>query len=123
MADWYVSSTKYATQSAWVTSHTYSIGDFIVPTAPANGAKFVFRCTTAGTTSGSEPSWTIVDGSTNTSGTADFTNVTGESTYGWNAAAGDYNTIVRTTSTRPNPGDRIFISSDHSESVVTLTIG
>lgn len=122
MADWYVSSTKYATYTAFAASHAYSIGDLIIPTSPASQAKWVFRCTTAGTSS-TEPSWTAVNNGTNTSGGATFTNVTGQSTYAWNAAAGDYNTLMRGTNTRAGPGDNIYISSDHSESVVTLTIG
>src|SRR5689334_14831968 len=113
MADWYVSSSKYATYTAFAASHAYSIGDFVVPTSPTSQSKWVHRCTTAGTSS-TEPTWATTNNGTCTSGGATFTNVTGQSTYAWSAAAGDYNTLVRSTSTRVTPGDRIFISSDHS---------
>src|SRR3569833_3159804 len=109
MADWYESYTKYATYTAFAASHAYSVGDFVIPSSPSAGAKCVFRCTTAGTSS-TEPSWNVADSGTSTSGTATFTNVTGQSTYAWNAAAGDYNSIMRSVSTRTNPGDRVFIS-------------
>lgn len=122
MADWYISSTKYATYTAFVGSHAYSIGDLVVPTAPTGGAKWVHRCTTAGTST-TEPTWATTNNGTCTSGGATFTNVTGQSTYAWSAAAGDYPTLVRTTSTRPQGGDRIFISSDHSESTPSNTYG
>src|ERR1044071_8617824 len=93
MADWYVSSTKYATYSAWVGSHAFSVGDFVVPTAPAVAQKFVFRCTTAGTTT-TEPSWNVTNNGTSTSGTAVFTNVTGQSTYGWEIGRAHVSTPV-----------------------------
>lgn len=117
MADWYVSSTKYSTYSAWVVSHTYSVGDFIVPTAPAAGAKWVFRCTTGGTTSGAEPSWTSTNNGTTSSGTATFTNVTGQSTYAWSAAAGDHQTLVGSVAARVAGGDSVWVSSDHTETI------
>jgi hypothetical protein len=115
MADWYISSAAYSGISAFVASHAYSIGDFVVPTSPTARNKFVFRCTTAGTSS-TEPSWTGAgfDGSTITSGGATFTNVTGRSAYFWSAAAGDLATLLNWTTGR-NVTDRFFISSDHSE--------
>jgi hypothetical protein len=116
MADWYVSSAAYAGVAAFVASHAYNVGDLLKPTAPATGREYVFRCTTAGT-SGTEPTWSsaINDGNTITSGGATFTNISGRSTYGWGAAAGTLYCISVQISNRPAVGDRVFVSSDHSE--------
>lgn len=86
-------------------------------TAPATGHEYAFRCTTAGT-SGSEPTWPVNDGDTVTTGGATFTNVSGKSTYGWSAAAGSLYSISAfgPDGGRTLVGDRIFLSSDHSES-------
>lgn len=119
MADWYVSSTAYAAITAFVPSVAYSVGDIRKPTAPVLKAQWVFRCTTAGT-AGTEPAWPTANNSTITTGGATFTNVTGQSTYGWSAAAGDVPTLVGAVGTfRFAGGDRMFISSDHSETQTT----
>lgn len=55
----------------WVTATAYSLGDYVEPTTP-NG--FVYECTTAGTSGGSEPSWpTSGIGTTVADGTAVWT--------------------------------------------------
>jgi hypothetical protein len=124
MADWYVSSAAYAAVPAWQATHAYTVGQFVRPTAGAIGTSWVYRCTTAGTSSGTEPVWGTVAGANNdpfTDGTAGFTNVTGQSAYGWSAAAGTLYTLtggnarVRLTT----PTERVFLSSDHSESSVS----
>lgn len=116
MADWYFSSAVYATLSVWTASHAYSIGDIVRPTAPATNAQYTYRCTTAGTSGTTEPTWPTTNNSTVTNGGATFTNVTGQGTYGWSAAGGAlYGALDRQA-----VGDRVFLSSDHSE---TQTIG
>jgi hypothetical protein len=83
----------------------------------------VFRCTTAGTAS-TEPAWPTGNNATITTGGATFTNVTGQSTYFWTAAAGDHQTLNGTTGAlRFAAGDRVFISSDHAETVTSGTCG
>ncbi len=52
--------------ATWTAGHQYSIDDVVNPTTPAG---FSYRCTTGGTSGGSEPSWvgryqTITDGAT-----------------------------------------------------------
>src|SRR4029077_14744372 len=111
MADWYVSSAAYAAIAAFVPSAAYTVGNIVKPTAPALKAQWVFRCTTAGTAS-TEPAWPTTNNSTITTGGATFTNVTGQSTSGWSAAAGDIPTLIL-TSPRFAGGDRMFVSSDH----------
>lgn len=85
-------------------------------TAPAFNAQYAFRCTTAGTAA-TEPAWPANNNATVTTGGATFTNVTGQSTYGWSAAAGNLYCITPAGAgtTRFAVGDRAFLSSDHSE--------
>src|SRR5215472_16655233 len=121
MADWYVSSAAYNAVPAFQTTHAYSIGDIIRPTAAIYGNRFCYRCTTAGTSAASEPSWTITNNATTTSGGATFTCVGGQSTYGWSACAGDVVSITNTPSGTPRisaAGDRTFVSQDHTETAV-----
>jgi SPRY domain len=124
MADWYVSSAKFATVPAWVGTHAYNVGDFVKATAPASQKEYVWRCTTAGTSSSTEPTWSTsyADSSTKIDGGVTWTNVTGQSAYGWNAAAGTLACIDNTNSCRPLAGDRVFLSSDHSESFSSINI-
>jgi hypothetical protein len=122
VADWYTSSAAYAGLTAFVASHAYSIGDIVVPTAPALKAKWVFRCTTAGSSS-TEPTWPTANNATITTGGATFTNVTGQSSYAWGAAAGDIPTLLGAVGTfRFAAGDRMFVSSDHSETQTSQSV-
>ena len=115
MADWYVSSLAWAAISQFAASGVYSVGNIVRPlTAPAFAAQYAFRCTTAGTAS-TEPAWPVANNATVTTGGATFTNVSGQSTYGWSAAAGNLYCISSGGSNRPAVGDRVFLSSDHSE--------
>ena len=118
MADWYVSSVAYAATPVFQISHAYVVGDIIRPTTSIQSTMWVFRVTTAGTSAASEPSWTTTNNGTTTSGSAVFTNVTAQSAYGWAAAGGNLRSIG---GTRPVAGDRVFLSSDHSESVSSTT--
>jgi hypothetical protein len=128
MAQWYVSSVKYNAVAAYQNTHAYNVGDFIRATAPSANNLHVFRCTTAGTSGGSEPSWNVsAENNTTTAGTAVFTVVTGQSTYGWSAAAGNLATLDNTgTMTTPwasAGGDTIFLDSAHAQtqaSAVTI---
>jgi len=81
------------------------------------------RCTVAGTSAGSEPTWPTANNGTVASGTATFTNVTGQSTYFWTAAAGDIPTLIGAVGTfRFAGGDRMFVSSDHSETQTAASV-
>lgn len=121
MADWYVSSVAYAALPQFAASHAYSVGNIVRPlTTPALGKAHAFRCTTAGTSS-TEPTWPTANNGTVTTGGATFTNVTGQSTYNWGAPAGDLFSISQgATWNRPVAGDRVFLSSDHSETLSGL---
>lgn len=119
MSDWYVSSAVYATIPVWAATTAYTVGQLVKPTAPAVNTSFVFRCTVAGTSGGTEPTWSAAtaNNATIVSGGATFTNVAGQSTYGWSAPAGTLNTI--SNQARAVAGDRVFVSSDHAESFVS----
>lgn len=115
MPDWYVSSAAWTAIAQFATG-SYSVGQIVRPlTAPAFNAQYAFRCTTAGSAS-AEPTWTSAASNNQTvtaTGGAVFTNVSGQSTYGWSAAAGTVASL--TNNTRFTVGDRAFLSSDHSE--------
>lgn len=123
MADWYVSSAAYAAIATFAISTAYTVGQIVKPIAPALKARWVFRVTTAGTSAASEPSWPLNDNATVTSGGAVFTNVSGQSAYGWTAAAGDIPTLLAGAggTYRFAAGDRMFISSDHTETQTSTT--
>jgi len=124
MADWYVSSVAYAAIAPWAASTAYTVGMIVRQLAtPAVGSERAWRCTTAGTTAATEPTWTLGEGTTTTSGTAVFTEVTGNGT--WMGTQGSTATWLC-----PGPrldrimrwgaaADRIFVSSDHAETQST----
>lgn len=122
MADWYCSSAAYAGYTPWSAGATHSVGNIVVPTAPAAGAKYVFRCSaiTTGVSSGTQPTWPTSNNATVVDGGVTWTNVTGQSTYFWAAAAGDIVSLIASP-IRPASGDRVFVSSDHSETQTTIT--
>ena len=80
------------------------------------------RVTVAGTSAASEPTWPTSNNGTVVSGGVTFVNTTGQSAYGWSAAAGDIPTLLGAVGTnRFQGGDRMFVSSDHSETQTTST--
>lgn len=83
MAIQYVGSTKWTAVTAWAALTSYSVGDIRRQLAAvAAGNERVFRCTTAGTSLGSEPSWTLTAGGTTTEVAGPvWTEITGISTY------------------------------------------
>jgi len=64
--------------TVWAATTAYVVGDLRIPT-PGNETGFNYRCTTAGTSGASEPSWPIVPGTSIIDGTAVWT-CTGGST-------------------------------------------
>jgi len=58
--------------SAWASSSAYAVGDIVRASAP-QASGLVFRCTTAGTSAGSEPAWGTDIGSTITDNTVVWT--------------------------------------------------
>lgn len=116
----YVSSVKYAAVAQFAINTAYTLGQYIRQlAAPAAGNERVFKCTTAGTTGGSEPSWNLGNNATTTSGTATFTQVGGQeanqSAGNWTAPLANINTAA--TLITAGFGVRVFVHSDHVETV------
>lgn len=110
MAEYYINS---AVSADWAASTIYSSGDRVVPTrgyGTATAKKYVFECTTGGTSGGSEPTWGTTPGGTTSDNTAVWT--CREATSEANASRYlDYIYNNRATA-----GDTIYINPTHSES-------
>jgi hypothetical protein len=120
VADWYCSSAAHAAVPVFAVSTGYTVGQFVRRITSTPKAQWVMRCTVAGTSAASEPAWPTANNGTVVSGGATFANVTGQSAYGWSAAAGDIPTLCGGAgATRFAGGERIFVSSDHSETQAT----
>jgi hypothetical protein len=75
----YISSSKYTAVAQWAASHSYSFGNLVRQLAtPSYGNERVFMCYVAGTSGGSEPSWSVTGGSETTGdGGVSWIDVTG----------------------------------------------
>ena len=121
MANWYVSSVAYAAITPWAATTAYTVGQIVRPTAAVAGKRIAYHCTTGGTSAGTEPTWGTTLSGTTTSGGAVFTAINSD-TYGWTGAAGDLVTVTNaSTSGFAAAGDKIFLSSDHSETTAAIT--
>jgi hypothetical protein len=117
VANGYVSSVAWAAIAQFAASTAYTVGQYIRQLAtPTYGNERVFKCTVAGTTAGSEPTWNLGGGATTTSGTATFTQVGGreaeQQAGNWRAALG---TVQAALNVFGDIGPTIFVSSDHTE--------
>lgn len=116
MANWYVSSVAYTAVAQFAISHAYSIGDIIRQlAAPSVGNERCFRCTTAGTSGGTESAWNLTKGATTTQGTAVFTEVTGNETWQGTSWAAPHARLGNPGTSWPAAGDTIYVSADHAE--------
>lgn len=120
MAVWYCNygngtSTGYYAVAQWAALTSYSIGDLRRQlAAPSVGSERVFRCTTAGTSLASEPSWNLTKGATTTEAAGPvWTEVTGNSTYGWTAPHARLQSAA--SSGWPAAGDTVYLSNNHAE--------
>jgi hypothetical protein len=61
----------------WQASTSYSAGQYVIPTTfNSSGPRRLYRCTTAGTSGSSEPTWPTTDGGTVTDGSVTWTEAT-----------------------------------------------
>jgi hypothetical protein len=116
MANWYVSSASHSAVAQFAISHAYVIGDIVRQLAtPSVGSERCFRCSTSGTSGGSESAWTLTKAATTTQGTAVFTEVTGNETYqapgAWAAPHARFCSGLNWCAT----GDTVYVAANHAE--------
>ena len=121
MANYYCSSADYMAVAQWAATHAYSVGNIVRQlAAPAAGSERCFRCTTAGTSLASEPTWTLTKSATTTeSGGPVWTECTGQAAYngdGGGSAWGApfYSLLGATASGWMAAGDTLFLRNTHS---------
>jgi hypothetical protein len=118
VAQWYVSSVKWAALPQWAASHAYTVGQIIRSLAtPAVDNECAYECTVAGTSGTSEPAYSTANNGTVTDGGVTWKNVTGQSSFAWTAPAGSVGTMnaSQTIPGRTTNGDQVFIDSAHNE--------
>ena len=122
MATWYVdNSTPYggAVTAPWQASTAYALNQRVVipPASVALGtnSRFVYQCTTAGTSGSSAPAWPTTVGNTVTDGTAVWT-CRSPSDGNWGDAACYLYYLMAQISSPLSAGDVIYIHKNHSES-------
>lgn len=125
----YVSMTKWLAVAQFQISHAYTLGQYIRQLAtPAYGSERVFKCTTAGTSGGSEPSWNLGNNATTTTGTATFTQVGGQEAEqtGGNWTAPLANVENAATQVTAGTNVQVYVHSDHVQTnagAVTVNCG
>lgn len=122
MAAWYTNSVGWTAVTPWAALTAYNIGDLRRQLAtPTVGNERVFRCTTAGTSLAAEPTWTVTKGGTTTEVAGPvWTEVTGSSTYNWNAP----HARLANAFAWGAAGDTFYVGHNHAEtqaSQLTLT--
>lgn len=117
MAIWYCSSVGYTAVTAWAASTAYSIGDIRRPTAAAANSERVFRCTTAGTSGGSEPTWVNTKAATTTDNTVTWTEITGNSTYNTTTNFAAPHARITALGSWMAAGDFGYLANNHGETI------
>lgn len=117
MANWYVSSVKHAAITQWAASTAISLGAYRRQLAAvANASGRVFKCTTAGTTGGTEPTWNLGNNATTNDGSVVWTQVGGQEAE---QAAGNWKAALPTLASAAAldaANDIIYVAHDHAES-------
>jgi len=130
MANWYVSSTRYTAVAQWAASTAYTVGQIVRQLATTSvGNERCFRCTTAGTSGSSEPSWNLTKSSTTADGTAVWTEITGNASYngdgGGTAWAAPFARLQTANTWAGTAGANVYVANDHAETqaaTMTLTL-
>ncbi len=123
MANWYVSSTRYTAVAQWAASTAYTLGQIVRQLAsPAVGSERCFRCSTAGTSGASEPSWGTGYNTTTTDNTAHWTECTGRAAYNgdgggsaWGAPSARLMNLINNFDNWALAGDNVYLANDHAE--------
>jgi hypothetical protein len=123
-SNYYVSSVAYAAVTQWAATTAYTLGQYRRQLAAQTfGNERVFKCTTAGTSGGSEPTWNRNDGATTTDGTVVWTQVAGREAE---QAAGNWKAPLANLKCLTNlftmvSGDNAFVSNDHVDTTTGNT--
>ena len=120
-SDGSVTWTTRGSAAVWVLSTAYVVGDRVVATTSAIASRraLVFECTTAGTSGGTEPSWSTTVGGTQTDNTVTWTvrDVTS-----WDNATINFFRIGDSDSNNLLAGDQIFVGDEHTEAGTVATV-
>jgi hypothetical protein len=81
----YTSSVKYASIAAWAATHSYSLGAIVRRSTIQNSAANVFFCYQAGTSGGSEPTWSGNRGQSTTDSTVKWIEMGGQPAFNGDA--------------------------------------
>lgn len=115
MSDWYVGTTMWSSITIWAADTMYNVGDIRRQTANLGtltvGNERAFRCTIAGTSGASEPAWVLTKAGTTNDNTVVWTEVTGNSAYGWSAA----HARLANALSWCGAGDTIYVSNNNAE--------
>jgi len=117
MANWYCGSNKYDLVASWQPNTEYAVGALVKQaTQPSDWVnRRVFRCTQAGTSGSSEPSWNLAKASTTNDNTVVWQEVTGNSAYGWSAAGPTLRLFLAGGSSWAAAGDTVYVNAGHDE--------
>lgn len=129
MANIYLSSVAYAAVTQWSASLTATVGMIRRQLAtPSAGNERCWRCTTAGTTGATEPTWSLTANSTTNDNGVVWTECTGQAAYNGDTtgtAWGAPHARLSAALSFSAAGDTIFAASNHAESwtaAITTTI-
>src|SRR6266550_9439002 len=124
-SDWYISSVAYTAVTQWSALATLAVGAVRRQTAPAARAERAFRVSaiTTGVTGASEPSWNLTNSATTTDSGVTWTECSGQSaqqqlggvTTTWTCPAATIQTLEVSGKNIVAASDRLFFSSDHTE--------
>lgn len=114
----YYAVPLFAINTAYVSTSNGGRGDYVRQLAtPALTLERVFRCTTSGTSAATEPAWTMTKNGTTTSGTAVFTECTGQEadqvSGTWKAPHALLQNAM--TATWGVAGDTFFVGDNHAQ--------
>lgn len=111
MANYYVSSVKWAAYATWAASTAYTVGQIVK--RPGTSSVRAYRCEVAGTSGGTQPTWNTTPNGTMTDNGITWRCITCVPSYGWDSVTPNI-TQVNSIATS-GVSDTIFVDSTHDE--------
>ena len=108
------------TASTWATGVAYNVNDYVKPTV-AN--QFMYKVTKAGTTGGTEPSWSTTEGNVVTDGTVEYTAIRITKTPAVQEILGLANSVLDDGSNATDAGGNFIKITVYAEVPVTASAG